>query len=367
MEDLLHQVALTFVPKVGAVTARNLISYCGSAAAVFEAPRKSLLKIPGVGPQIAESILQSEVLSLAEEELEFMKRHGIEPIFYTDEAYPRRLKHLPDSPPLIYYRGSASLNPERSVAIVGTRKPSPQGLRVCEELIEGLLPYNATVISGLAFGIDVAAHRACLELGLPTIGIVAHGLSRVYPPQHQSIARSMINQGGLLSEYPSGTMPDRERFPMRNRIIAGLCDALIVVETQRKGGSMISAKMANDYHKDVFAVPGRTKDRCSEGCNLLIKSHRAALIETAEDLAYVMRWEKASKTKQVQTQLFVELNEEEVAIVQLLRQQELMSIDQLTRLTQRSNSELAAVLLELEFKGVVQSLPGKQYMLVLAT
>jgi len=364
MEDLLHQVALTFIPKVGAVTARNLISYCGSAAAVFEATRQSLLKIPGVGPQIADSILQAEVLELAEQEIGFMERHGIEAIFYLDEAYPQRLKYLPDSPPLIYYRGNASLNPERSVAIVGTRKPSPQGLRFCEELVEGLLPYGVTIISGLAFGIDVAAHRACLELGLPTLGIVAHGLGKVYPPQHQSVARSMMDQGGLLSEYPSGTLPDRERFPMRNRIIAGLCDALIVIETQRKGGSMISAKMANDYNKDVFAVPGRIKDRCSEGCNLLIKSHQAALIESAEDLAYVMRWEKATKPKQVQTQLFVELNEEEGAIVQLLRQQELMSIDQLTSLTQRSNSELAAILLELEFKGVVQSLPGKQYMLV---
>ncbi len=364
MEELLYRVALTFIPKVGAVTARNLISYCGSAQAVFEARRKELLRVPGVGEQIASNILDKSVLAQAEQELAFMEQQGIRPLFYLDKDYPERLRHLPDSPPLIYYKGPASLNAERTVAIVGTRRPSPHGVRICEEIVEGLQPYGVTIISGLAFGIDVAAHRCCLQLGVPTIGCVAHGLQRIYPPQHKSVAREMIEQGGLLSEYPSQTEPDRERFPMRNRIIAGLCDALIVVETQRKGGSMISAEMANNYHKDVFAVPGRIKDKFSEGCNLLIKSHRASLLESANDLAYVMRWEKAGEERAVQTQLFVELSDQEQELVELLRAHESISIDQLTNLLKRPNSELAALLLELEFKGMVRSLPGKQYTLM---
>ncbi|NBC07918.1 MAG: DNA-protecting protein DprA [Bacteroidetes bacterium] len=365
MEDLLYRVALTFIPKVGAVTARNLMSYCGSARAVFEARQRELLKIPGVGAQVADNIRSKTALQAAEQEIRFMQQQGIQPVFYLDDDYPRRLKHLPDSPPLLYYRGQACLNPERCVAIVGTRKPTPLGVRHCEELVEGLKAYGVTVISGLAFGIDVAAHRAALQHELSTIGVVAHGLSRIYPPQHRSVAYRMVQEnGGILSEYPSDTRPDRERFPMRNRIIAGLCDALVVVETRRRGGSMISAKMANDYHKDVFAVPGRLNDRQSEGCNLLIKSHQAALMESVEDLAYVMRWDKADQASGVQTRLFVDLSEAEERIVALLRDQELLSIDHLTQLTQRTNSELVRLLLELEFKGVVQSLPGKQYMLV---
>ena len=365
MENLLYRVALTFIPKVGAVTARNLMSYCGSARAVFEARRRELLKIPGVGPQIADYVQNKAALQSAEREIEFMQRQDIQPIFYLDEDYPRRLKHLPDSPPLLYYRGQAPLNPERCVAIVGTRKPTPMGVRYCEELVESLKAYGVTVISGLAFGIDIAAHRASLQHGISTIGVVAHGLGRIYPPQHRSVAYRMAQEnGGILSEYPSDTKPDRERFPMRNRIIAGLCDALIVVETKRRGGSMISAKMANDYHKDVFALPGRINDPQSAGCNLLIKSHRAALLESVEDLAYVMRWDKTDQQSGVQTQLFVDLNEAEERIVTLLRDKELLSIDHLTQLTKRTNSELVRLLLELEFKGVVQPLPGKQYILV---
>jgi DNA processing protein len=365
MEDLLYRVALTFIPKVGAVTARNLMSYCGSAKGVFEASTKELLKIPGVGRQITENIRSKTALDCAEREIEFMEQQGIRPIFYLDEDYPKRLKHLPDSPPLLYYRGEASLNPERSVAIVGTRRPSPLGIRHCEDLVEGLREYGVTIVSGLAFGIDVAAHRACLQSEIPTIGVVAHGLGNIYPPQHRSVAVRMVEEGGgVLSEYPSDTPPDRERFPMRNRIIAGLCDALIVVETKERGGSMISAKMANDYHKDVFAVPGRINDRQSAGCNLLIKSHRAALLESADDIAYVMRWDKDSQKKGVQTALFTDLSEQEEGVVEVLRERELLGIDHLSQLTQRTNSELVRLLLELEFKGIVQSLPGKQYMLV---
>ena len=363
-DDIFYQVALTLIPKVGAVTARNLMSYCGGARAVFEATEKELKGVPGIGAQLLHNIRNSDALFMAERELDFIEAHGIQVLFYTDPGYPQRLRHLPDSPPLLYYKGNADLNAKRTVAIVGTRRPSPQGVHFCEELVEGLKPYNATVVSGLAFGIDIAAHRACIANEVPTVGCVAHGLERIYPAQHTYSALEMIENGGLLSEYPSQTKPDRERFPMRNRIIAGLCDALIVVETQRQGGSMISAKMANDYHRDVFAVPGRIRDRSSAGCNLLIKSHRANLLENVDDLAYVMRWEKSDVQQGIQRELFPDLTPGEETIVALLKQQDLLPVDQISAATQQSNSELAALLLGLEFKGVVRTLPGKRYTLV---
>jgi DNA processing protein len=363
-DEIFYNVALTLIPKVGAVTARNLMSYCGSARAVFEATEKELNSVPGIGPQLVHSIRNSDALFMAERELDFIEAHGIRVLFYTDPDYPHRLKHLPDSPPLLYYKGNADLNTKRTVAIVGTRRPSPQGVHICEELVEALQAYDVTTISGLAFGIDITAHRTCLTNSIPTIGCVAHGLQRIYPVQHTNAALEMIENGGLLSEYPSQTPPDRERFPMRNRIIAGLCDALIVVETQRQGGSMISAKMANDYHRDVFAVPGRIRDKCSEGCNLLIKSHRANLLEGVNDLAYVMRWEKSGEQPGIQRALFPELDPKEEAVVELLRAQDFMPVDKISASLKQSNSELAALLLGLEFKGVVRTLPGKRYTLV---
>ncbi len=364
MDDLLYKVAITLIPNVGPVTTRNLVSYCGGVRAVFEARKRELLKIPGVGPMTAENIINQNVLGQAEEELRFIEDNGIQALFYLDESYPGRLRHYPDSPAMLYYKGRASLNAERIVAIVGTRRPSVHGVHTCEELVEGLKPYGVAIISGLAYGIDITAHRKCLHLGIPTVGVLGHGLRRIYPPQHRQVAMGMVQNGGLLSEYPSHTLPDREHFPMRNRIIAGLCDALIVVETKRKGGSMISAHIANDYNKDVFAVPGRIKDYCSEGCNHLIKAHKAALIESAADVAYIMRWEEHGNQKAIQQQLFVELTEAEKIVVDLLNQYEAVGIDQLSGAMQLASSQMASLLLELEFKGIVRALPGKRYVLV---
>ena len=363
MDELLYKVAITLIPNVGPVTTRNLVSYCGGVKAIFEARKRELLKVPGIGHHIADNIVNQDVLGRAEEELRFIDKHGIRALFYLDDDYPRRLRHYPDSPAVLYYKGSADLNAGRVVAIVGTRSPSVHGVHTCEELIEGLKPYGAIIISGLAYGIDITAHRKCLNLQIPTIGVLGHGLQRIYPPQHQAVARAMAKDGGLLSEYPGPTLPDREHFPMRNRIIAGLCDALVVVETKRRGGSMISAHIANDYNKDVFAVPGRIKDSCSEGCNHLIKTHKAALIESAADIAYVMRWEEPGAPKAIQKQLFVELTAAEKIVVDLLNQYEAIGIDQLTGTMQVANSQMASLLLELEFKGIIRALPGKRYVL----
>lgn len=363
MDDKLYQIALTLLPKVGPVTVRNLVSYCGSVPAVFEASTKELCRVPGVGARISQAIRASDVLEQAASEYAFLKAHNIQPLFYLDDDYPARLRHLPGSPTLLYYKGTASLNASRTVAIIGTRRASPQGIGFCEKLVEELAPYGVTIISGLAFGVDVCAHRACVEYGVPTIGVLGHGLRRIYPHQHRKVAYDMLENGGLLSEYTSRTGPSREHFPMRNRIVAGICDALIVIETPRKGGSMITAAMANDYNRDVFAVPGRVRDKLSEGCNWLIKSKRAALLEGVEDLVAAMRWDALDAPKAVQSQLFVELSGTEQIVVDAINEQEQVSIDQLCYLTKKPGSEVATLLLELEFKGVVRPLPGKQYML----
>lgn len=364
-DQLLYRIGISLIPMVGPKTARALISYCGGVREVFEAGKKELLRIPGIGEKTAQSILNQDVLIRAEREIEYLERHGIKALFYLDRDFPVRLRNLPDSPVLLFYKGNADLNAERIVAIVGTRRPTALGRRLCEELVEGLLPYGVAIVSGLAFGIDITAHRRCLDTGIPTLGALGHGLGSVYPPQHRATALQMTENGGLLSEYVSDTPPDREHFPMRNRIIAGLCDALIVVETARRGGSMISAHLASDYNRDVFAFPGRPRDEQSQGCNHLIKINKAALIENAEDLTYAMGWELPGQGRKViQPQLFADLSEMEQRVVDYIKPQEQVSIDDLTHALQLNNSQMAALLLNLEFKGVLQSLPGKRYVLL---
>ncbi len=364
MDELLYPIALTKIPLVGAVTARTLVSYCGSAQAVFATKKRELMKIPGIGERIADQILNADVLKEAAVELRFIEKEKVQAFFYLDKNYPERLKHHADSPIVLYYKGTADLNAARIVGIVGTRQPTPQGIAICEEIVEGLKSYNVIILSGLAYGIDGTAHRKCVELNMPTVGVLGHGFQMIYPAQHRTLAAKMTFNGGLLTEFSSNTLPDREHFPMRNRIIAGLSDALIVIETALKGGSMISAHIANEYNKDVFAVPGRLKDKFSHGCNHLIKTHKALLLESAADIGYVMRWEESDAPKLIQHQLFVELNPQEKIIVDLLRQAAEASIDKLTYETQVPGSEMAAVLLNLEFKGIVKALPGKRYTLV---
>ena len=364
MNDLLYKIALTLIPKVGAVTAKNLVSYCGGPKAVFESTRKSLTAVPGVGEQIAKNVLDKEVLILAEQEAKFIEKHGIRPLFFLDNDYPVRLKPLHDAPVMLFYKGNTELNAQRVVSIVGTRKPTPYGKGICENIVADLKEYDALVVSGLAHGIDVTAHKKCLEEKIPTIGVLGHGLGRIYPAQHKTVAAQMISNGGLLTEFASHIEPEREHFPMRNRIIAGMCDALIVVQTANKGGSVISAEMANSYSKDVFAVPGRINDKYSEGCNRLIKIHKAALMESVKDLAYVMRWEKSvNSNKKEQGKLFEELNDKEQAIIRVLKKEEEIGIDDLIHVTKITSSEMAATLLDLEFKGIVKTIPGKRYLL----
>lgn len=362
-QDFLCKLALSMIDKVGAVTARSLVSYCGSVTAVFQASRRELLKIPGVGPRIVDQILKGDFWRKVEEEAKFMEKYGIQLLFYTDSRFPQRLQPYHDAPLLLFYKGQANLNTSRVVAIIGTRKPSERGRVWCESLVDGLKEFGVTVVSGLAYGIDITAHRQCVKRGISTIGVLGNGLGSLYPSAHHSTAQRMLEYGGLLSEYSSQVGPDREHFPMRNRIIAGMCDALVVVESGQSGGSMITAEFANAYNKDVFALPGRVTDPLSMGCNKLIKTHKAALIESAEDIAYIMRWDRFDQSRAHQQSLFVELSENEKQVLQILENQEqASSVDALCREMKVRPSSLSSLLLSLEFKGLIKSLPGNRFV-----
>ena len=366
MNDILYKVALTKIPLVGAVTAKVLVSYCGGPREVFESKKSELLRIPGIGEAIVSNIMEKKVLDDAEQEVRFIEKNDITPLFYLQKDFPQRLRSLQDAPIMLYYRGSADINYKRTIGISGTRTPSPQGLSVCEELVEGLLPYKPLIISGLAYGIDVAAHKKSLESGLETMAVLGHGLARIYPAQHKKVAMEMMENGGLVTEFASHVGPERENFPMRNRIVAGLCDALIVVETAVKGGSIITVQQANGYGRDVFAVPGRLKDKFSQGCNFLIKKNMAMLLETAEDVAKILRWSRddgGQGIQPLQGKLFDELTEPEKKVIDLIQNAEEIGVDQLSYASTISQGDLAALLLILEFKGMVRSLPGKRYVL----
>ena len=363
--ELEAQIALTLVEGVGPVTAKNLISYCGSASAVFKAKKHSLLKIPEIGEYTASAVLGFKDFAKAEQELKFIEKHNIKTYFYASVDYPYRLKSTADSPVILYQLGDANLNAERIIGIVGTRMPSDYGRNFCENLVENLSGTNTLIISGMAFGIDVCAHKASIKNKLPTVGVLAHGLDRLYPAQHEKYARTMMkNAGGLVTEFLSGTIPDRENFPKRNRIVAGLCDAIIVVETATRGGSMITAELAWQYDRSLFALPGRNNDEKSAGCNFLIKTNRAEMIESTEDLLKSMSWDQNPKAIPKQRILPLDLSEKETLLYNLFNTKKLMEIDEVIQTSGLSSSQAALTLLDLEFKGLIKPLPGKRFQLL---
>jgi DNA processing protein len=361
--DLLYKIALTLIPNIGPVLARNLVSYRGGVEKIFNATKQQLIKVPGIGEKTADEILHFKDFKRAEKEVDFIKKNKITTFFYLDENYPWRLKNSPDAPILLYFKGNANLNAERHVAIVGTRTATDYGKSFCEKLVEDLKKYNVTILSGLAYGIDICAHRTAVKNEMPTIGIVAHGLDDIYPGQHRNTAAQMIKNGGVLTEYITDTKADRENFPMRNRIIAGLADAVVVVETAAKGGSMITAEIGYSYNKDIFALPGDITNEKSRGCNFLIKTNKAVLLESGDELAFNMGWIDLEKKPAAQKKLFVDLSDNEKTIVDLLQAAQQLPIDELTLQSRMSASVLASALLELELKSVVRSLPGKMYKL----
>lgn len=361
--DILYQIALTHIPQIGTVCGRLLVEHFGDAHSVFKANTAQLCKLEGVGEVRAHAIHRFKSWIHAEEELRFIEANNITPLFIRSRTYPQRLLNCADAPLLLYQKGETSLNASHVIAVVGSRHHTDYGRQLTEKLIADLAPLQVLVISGLAYGIDALAHKSAIAHGLPTVGVLAHGLDALYPPRHSSLAATMLeNRGSLLTEFGSGTLPDRHNFPIRNRIVAGLSDAVVVVETGPSGGSLITAELANGYNRDVFAFPGRSTDFRSQGCNELIRNNKAALITQASDLVAYMNWNNDSPLQTVrQAELFVELTDDEKKLMQLLRDKGQLSMDELNWYSQLSNSQVAAGLLSLELKNQIKALPGSVF------
>jgi len=368
--EKLYQLALMFTPNIGSVSTKFLISYCGSAENVFKTTKSKLLKIPNIGNSAATSIINKEGLPLAEIELQILEKENGDIIFYTDENYPERLKSINDAPALLFTKGKTNLNSAKVISIVGTRNSTDYGKDFTETLIKDISKYNdVIIISGLAFGIDIIAHKAALKYNIPTVGVMGSGLDQIYPSAHKSTAQQIINENGaLLTEYKWKTKIDPNYFPARNRIVAGMCDAVIIVEAAIKGGALITAEIGNSYNKDVFAVPGNIGNKYSEGCNHLIKSHKANLLTGIEDLEYIMNWQndadvkKKSINKEINFDHLI-LDEKEKRILLLLQSKKILILDDLSWQTQIPVNVIASLLLNLELQGLVKALPGKKFTL----
>ena len=362
--SVLHQVALTFIKNIGPILAKSMVSRFGDAEEVFRQSKDALTQARGVGTKTVNLADFKEALKRAEQELKFIDTHKIDVLYYTDPRYPRKLKNCHDSPLLLYAKGNANLNAQRIISIVGTRNATDYGRNLCKQLIEELQEYNILIVSGLALGIDTAAHRESVRLNVPTVGVLGHGYDKMYPSQNRQLAEKMQENGGLLTEYPSGTIPNRENFPQRNRIVAGVADATVVVEAGLKGGALITAEIANSYNRDVFAFPGRLGDEYSEGCNFLIRNNKAALLTCVADLAYSLGWEKNTETKGAPEQLLlpIDLSAQERAVYEIIQQHNIpLAIDDLSIKANMPMSQLAMTLLDMELQGFIRSLPGKMY------
>ncbi len=363
--DLIQQqIAVSLLQGIGPIRARRMLAKLPNIDTLFTASLKELEHLTGISQKILRKMNRQNALVLAKKEVEFVLKHNIQPYFLTDTTYPRRLKQCEDAPLMLYGKGNLELNPTKTVAIVGTRNATAYGIKVCEELIQSFVGQNILVVSGMAYGIDICVHQLCVSHNVPTIGVLGHGLDRMYPQSHNATAQRMLNQGGLLTEFVSGTQPDRENFPMRNRIVAGMCDATIVVESKNKGGSLITAELANDYSRDVFAVPGNIGQTYSEGCNQLISQSKAHLYHGPNSFLKWMNWQQTDTPKISQRQLFMNLNEEEQEMLGYLEKEGEQHMDMLAQKTKKPISQTSVLLFHLEMSGWVKALPGKKYALV---
>ncbi|WP_421920683.1 DNA-processing protein DprA [Marinifilum sp.] len=365
--DEIYKIALSFISGFGPVNLKKAIAYTGDIQAFFTEKSQNLLKIPGIGQACIQKLDRKSALIQAEEEMKFMERNKIEIAFYLDKNYPKRLLSCPDSPCVLYYKGNANFNEVRNISIVGTRNASEYGKNQCNTLIQELSKKSikTNIISGLAYGIDICAHKAAMRFQLPTIAAIGHGFQQMYPAQHKKYAQEIINNNGaIVSEFTSKSKFDPKNFVRRNRIIAGMSEATIVIESARKGGSLVTAQIANSYNRDVFAFPGRISDQYSEGCNFLIKTNQAHLIENINDLEYILGWdEQVHKAKEIQTKLFVDLTKEEEQIISALKDSEKTPIDLICLKSSLPMSKVSSLLLKLEFDGMIKSHPGKIYSL----
>jgi DNA processing protein len=367
-DELKYYIAIGQVPGVGPILAKRIIAYCGGVAAVFREKKVALQKIPGVGAMLAQGIVNQQVLLQAEKECAFLEQYGLKGLCYTDAAYPERLRQCEDAPIVLFVNGTIDFNQQKILSIVGTRHATPYGLKWCESIVGQLVEHGhaPVIVSGLAYGIDICAHKAALQHNLPTVAVMATGLDKIYPSLHRPTAKKIVEQPGsaLVTDFVRGTKPDRSNFVRRNRIIAGLADATLVVESGEKGGALITAEMAVSYNRDVLALPGRITDLYSKGCNALIRKNKAALVETLADIEYALGWEQScTAVKERQLPLFVTLTEEEQKIVGILKDKPAETIDTLSRLTEMAMPRLSALLFNMEMKEIIRTLPGKQYAL----
>jgi DNA processing protein len=361
--ELLHTLALLQVEGVGDILAKKLIHHCGNAENVFATKKAQLQKIEGIGATIIKNIHNKAGFAKAEAELQFLEQEQINSLYFQDENYPFRLKHCYDSPILLFQSGTVAQQNRKIISIVGTRQMTTYGAEVTKKLIEELAPLQPIIVSGFAYGVDIYAHQAAMDCGLQTIGVLAHGLNQIYPKTHKKYIAKMEQNGGFLTEFWSSSQPDKENFIKRNRIVAGISEATIVIESAEKGGSLVTANLANDYNRDVFAVPGRTTDKYSQGCNQLIKTQRANLITSAADLVYLLNWKLPTTLKKeqkaIQKQLFVSLTAEEQSIYEYLQKTGKEAIDIIAVNCNIPIYRLSSLLLNMELKGVIRPLPGK--------
>ncbi|SDW08999.1 DNA-processing protein DprA [Flavobacterium degerlachei] len=360
-QDLFYLLALQRVEGVGDIMAKKLLTHCGSAEAVFTSKSAQLAAIDGVGSMLLKSLKNKSVFEKANLELEFIKSNDINAVYFQDEKYPDRLKHCIDGPLLLFTSGNIDLKNRKIISIVGTRQITSYGTEFCRKLIEDLAPLDPIIVSGFAYGVDIVAHQLAMENNLQTIGVVAHGLNQIYPKTHKKYVAKVEENGGFMTEFWSTSNPDKENFVRRNRIVAGMSEATIVIESADRGGSLITANMANDYNRDVFAVPGRVTDKYSAGCNNLIKTQKANVLTSAADLVYILNWDIQKETKPVQKQLFVTLEDDEQKVYDYLLKtgKELMDIIALR--CDFPIYKISGMLLNMELKGVVRPLPGKLF------
>lgn len=360
LDNRIYQIALSQLQGIGPKKAKILVSFLGSEEAVFKESTQALSKIEGIGTSIVRSLNREVAINLAKKEIDYIEKNSIRTIFYQDEEYPNKLRHCDDGPVVLFGKGKLDFN-SRNIAIVGTRKATPYGKKMVDEFIEDLVDYDVQIISGLAFGIDIHAHKKSLEKKIPTIAVLGTGFDKLHPAEHRNIAVQMEQEGGIITEFLGESVVDASNFPKRNRIVAGISEATVVVESADKGGSMITARLAMDYNRDVFAFPGNADKFSSAGCNSLIKSNKAMLITSAEDVIKTMAWENENAFGSVQTNLFVELNPEEDKIVTALREKGELDIDNLGHSVGLTSSQMALHLLNLELKGAIEALAGKKY------
>lgn len=360
--ELIAVLRLQNIPNIGDVNAKKLIAHCGSPSAIFDDKLQTLLKIDGIGTYTLKGLRDSEHIEAAEQEFQYIQDNHIDYTYFMDVDYPNYLKHCIDSPILLFKRGNIDFEGRKTISIVGTRNITSYGLAFCEKLVDELAPLNPVIISGFAYGVDICAHKSAIKYGLQTIGCLAHGLNQIYPKVHSKYSMEVEKNGGFMTEFWSSSKPDRENFLKRNRIIAGMSEATIVIESAEKGGSLVTADIANSYSRDVFAVPGRAKDKFSVGCNNLIKQQKAHMLTSAADLVYLLNWELEEKeTKPVQKQLFVELDKTEEYIYSYLQKEGKQLLDGIALNCNLPVYKVSSTLLNMEMKGVIRPLPGKLF------